>query len=318
VPPLVSIVIPTYNRAELVGEAIESALRQTYSACEIIVVDDGSTDETPTVLSRYGSAIQTARTANRGCAAARNTGIGLARGPYLAFVDSDDTAPPDKLALQAPILDRHPEVGFVYGQSLAFGAELACEQRLVPILPDADGSVAAGLFLTTRIGFDSVLVRREAVERAGGFDESLLYNEDTDLLLRVALDWKAVCLDVPTGRHRWHAGRKSRDTVALWRAVLRSSERVLERRPDFAARLGRQAPARLSAIRREILEALVRRHELADARELARCAWRHSPSAGLALWYLLLRIPPLGPTGLAARDALARAAGFLRARLRWR
>ena len=314
-PTLVSIIIPTYNRAAMVGEAIESALYQTYPACEIVVVDDGSMDETSAVLAQFGERIRTVRTTNRGCAAARNTGIGLARGAYLAFVDSDDTAPPDKLALQAPVLDRHPEVGFVYGPSVAFGTGLPCEQLLFPVRPDADGSVAAGLFMTTRIGFDSVLLRREAVEHVGGFDESLLHNEDTDLLLRAALDWKAVCLDVPTGRHRWHSGRKSRDEAALRRAVLASMERVLGARPEFRERLGERAVHRLAEVRWEISRALAARGEVAAARAAATTARQLHPSAALAAWEIMLRLPPLIPMFLRSERILARSVGFVRARL---
>jgi glycosyltransferase involved in cell wall biosynthesis len=316
VATLVSVIIPTHNRAELVGQAIESALGQSYPAREVIVVDDGSTDGTPAVLSRYGSAIRTVRTPNRGCAAARNAGVRLARGASLAFVDSDDVAPPDKLAIQAPVLEADPDMGFVYGPSVAFGPELPVEQILQPVRPGPDGSVAEGIFLTTRIGFDSVLLRREAFERVGGFDETLQYNEDSDLLLRVALDWKAVCLEAPTGRHRWHPGRKSRDEVALRRAVLHSMERVLASRPDFRARLGPRADTRLAEVRWEISRALAERGDMAAAQAEAAAAWRQQPSVRLAAWRLILATPALVPAGLGTLGFLARSLGFVRARLR--
>ena len=312
---LVSVIIPTYNRVALIAEAIESALRQTYRAREVIVVDDGSTDGTPGILSRYGSAIRTARTPNRGCAAARNAGVRLARGAYLAFVDSDDVAPPEKLAIQVPVLDADPDVGFVYGPSVAFGPELPAEEVLQPVRPGPDGSVAEGIFLTTLIGFDSVLLRREALERVGGFDETLRHNEDTDLLLRVALDWKAVCVEVPTGRHRWHPGRKSRNEVALRRAVFHSIERVLASRPDFRARLGPRAEARLAEVRWEISRGLAVRGEIVAAQAEAAAAWKQQPSVRLAAWRLILASPPLVPAGLGTLRFLTRSLGFLRARL---
>lgn len=313
---LVSLIIPTHNRADLVGEAIESALGQTYPAREVIVVDDGSADGTQAILARYAHAIRTLRTPNRGCAAARNSGVRLARGTYLAFVDSDDVAPPHKLALQVPVLEACPEVGFVYGPSVGFGPELPAEVMHQPVRPDADGSVAEGIFLTTRIGFDSVLLRREAVEQAGGFDETLHHNEDTDLLLRVALDWKAVCLEVPTGYHRWHPGRKSRDEVALRRGVLRSLEKILASRPDFRARLGERAEARLAEVHWEISLALAARGEPAAARAEAAAAWGHRPSPILAAWRLSLAASPLVPAWLGTARFLARTAGFIRARVR--
>ena len=313
---LVSVIIPTYNRADLVGEAIESALRQTYPACEVIVVDDGSTDETPAVLARYGDAIRRVRTANRGCAAARNTGVGLARGDYLAFVDSDDLLMPDKLATQVPVLETHPEVGFVYGPILLFGPELAGEVVDQPIRPDPEGSVAVEIFLTTRIGFGSVLLRRSAVERVSGFDETLRYNEDTDLLLRVALDWKAACVDTPLGRQRWHPARKSRDEVALWRAVLRSMQGVLASRPDFRLRLGGRVETRLAEVYWKIARARAERGEVAAARDEVSAAWRCRPSAELMFWRLILASPPLVPPALHLARFLAQGIGFLQARLK--
>lgn len=315
-PALVSIIIPTYNRADLVAEAIESALGQSYPAREVIVVDDGSTDGTPAVLARYGDRIRSLRTGNRGCAAARNAGVGLARGAYLAFLDSDDVAVSEKLAAQVPVLEERAELGFVYGPILLFGPALHAEQVEIPLRPTAEGSVAEELFLTTRIGFGSVLLRRDAVERAGGFDATLRFNEDTDLLLRVAVDWKAAYLPLPTVRQRWHPGRKSLDEVALRRAVLRSTEGILAARPEFAARLGSRGPARRAALHQEIAEALARRGRIGEAREAARAGFRLRPSAALAAWRLLLGLPPLVPIGLALQDGLARGVGFLRARLR--
>ncbi len=314
---LASVIIPTWNRAGFVREAIDSALGQTYPAREVIVVDDGSTDETPEILAHYGGEIRWVRTANRGCAAARNTGLRLARGEWLAFLDSDDVMPPDKLATQVPVLEARPEVGFAYGLTVLFGLELPGEVTDQPIRPDGNGCVAEGIFLTTRIGFVSVLLRREAVEAAGGFDETLRLNEDTDLLLRVALDWKAVCLDVPTGRQRWHPHRKSRDVVALQRAVLRSTERILATRPDFRASLGARAEARLAEVRQAISRGLAERGEVAEARSEARVAWRLRPSPGLAVWRLVLAGQPLVPAWLRAERFVARALGFFRARL-WR
>jgi glycosyltransferase involved in cell wall biosynthesis len=311
----VSVIIPTYNRAATLGDAIESALRQTYPAREVIVVDDGSTDETASVLAAYGDAIRILRTENRGCAAARNAGAALGRGEYLVFLDSDDILPQDKLAVQVPVLETRPEVGFVYGPTILFGPELAGEVVDEPVRPDPDGSVAAGIFLTTRIGFVSVLLRRAAVEQAGGFDETLRHNEDTDLLLRIALDWQAVCLDIPTGRQRWHPGRKSRDEVALRRAVLHSMQKVLALRPDFHARLGPLAEARLAEVRWEVSRALGERGNLAAARAEAAAAWRERPSAALASWRLALLGRPFVPAWLATSRFLARSCGFLRARL---
>ena len=313
---LVSIIIPTHNRVDLVGEAIESALRQTYAVREVIVIDDGSADGTADLLAGYGDRIRAIRTSNRGCAAARNTGVALARGAYLAFLDSDDVLLPDKLDLQVPVLDAQDDVGFVYGPIVVFGPELVAEHLDTPIRPTAERSVAEGLFLTTRVGFGSVLLRRAAVNQAGGFDETLRYNEDTDLLLRVALNWKAVCIEAPTVRQRWHSGRKSRDEVALQRAVLRSMQQVLDARPEFRVQLGARAEARLAEVHWAISRALAERNEIAAARAEAAAAWRHRHSFALAAWRTILTGPGLAPVALRAGRLLARGLGFLQVRLR--
>jgi glycosyltransferase involved in cell wall biosynthesis len=111
----VSVIIPTYNRAVLVQEAIESVLGQTFDDYEIILIDDGSTDGTREALDRFASNICYIRQENRGLSAARNRALELAKGEYIALLDSDDFWPPHKLALEVSILDRYRDVGFVFG-----------------------------------------------------------------------------------------------------------------------------------------------------------------------------------------------------------
>src|SRR2546427_4231674 len=114
--PVVSVVIPVYNGERYLADAIQSVLDQTYQNLEVIVVDDGSTDGSAAVAKRFGDAIRYVRQANGGVCQARNTGISVARGTYLAFLDQDDLWLPDKLAVQVAYLESHPEVGAVYCQ----------------------------------------------------------------------------------------------------------------------------------------------------------------------------------------------------------
>lgn len=116
----VSVIIPTYNRADMVTDAVKSVLAQTVDDVEVIVVDDGSTDDTAKVLAPFMDRIVYLRTENQGTAGARNTGMRAARGDYIAYLDSDDLYRPFKLALQCGLLDQHPEVGMVYTEFSAF------------------------------------------------------------------------------------------------------------------------------------------------------------------------------------------------------
>ena len=110
----VSLVIATFNHARVLAEAIDSALSQTLDPVEVVVVDDGSTDDTPTVLARYAARIRVLRQPNRGLAAARNAGLAATRGSYVAFLDADDVLAPTKLAEQVAVLERAPTVGWTY------------------------------------------------------------------------------------------------------------------------------------------------------------------------------------------------------------
>lgn len=113
-PRLVSVVIPTYNREKIVGAAIDSVLRQTHSPVEVIVVDDGSSDRTREIVEAYGDPVRYVYQRNSGVATARNTGLRLARGEFIALLDSDDEWFPWKLEAQVAVLDRYPDVGMVW------------------------------------------------------------------------------------------------------------------------------------------------------------------------------------------------------------
>ena len=189
---LVSTIIPTYNRVDLVQRAIDSALAQTRPVDEIIVVDDGSTDGTGDVLrSRYGDAIRYHWQANAGVSAARNLGMSLARGDYFALLDSDDVWLPDKTRMQAAYLDAHPHIGMVLcdvSRVDGDGAPIDVFRRRDAI--PRDGWVLADVLMNPALAPASAMFRRAVYAQTGGFDTTLRTAEDIDFHLRVARHWQ--------------------------------------------------------------------------------------------------------------------------------
>ena len=174
-PPLVSIVIPVYNGAPYLAEAIESVLAQLHRPLEVIVVDDGSEDASAAIADRFGSPVRCIRKPNGGVSSARNVGLDLAQGQIIGFLDADDLFTPDKLAQQLPRLLADPSREIVIGRSIYFhlhtnpGMQAGAEPR------DDDQltlQLASGLF------------RRNVFDRVGKFDESLRFAEDWDWFLR--------------------------------------------------------------------------------------------------------------------------------------
>lgn len=192
---LVSVIISTYNYGQYVCQAVDSALAQTYKDIEVLVVDDGSTDDTREHLAQYGGRIRYIYQEHKERSAARNTGIRNARGKYLAFLDADDIWLPQKLEFQVPILDQAPEVGLVYCWAYFINPS---GQRIVYNGKDTLRGLAAGSRVFEQLLFENVItasgstavIRRECVDKVGMFDESLPYAEDQDLWMRITLHYQ--------------------------------------------------------------------------------------------------------------------------------
>ena len=200
----ISVVIPTYNYAHYLPEAIDSVLRQTYPPLEITVVDDGSTDATPDVLAAYGDRIRVIRQKNQGVAAARNAGLSAARGEYVAFLDSDDIWHPRKLELQiARFAD--PALGLVH-----CGVETFDEKgRAVGVFLDGmEGWVATEILRLDRevvAGPGScIMVPKRVLEEIGGFDARLPPSDDWDVCYRIATRYPIGYVAVVLVRYRQH------------------------------------------------------------------------------------------------------------------
>ncbi len=206
--PLVSVVIPAYNSAGYIGDAVDSCLAQTYPNCEIIVVDDGSTDDTSHLLkTRYGERIRYIYQDNAGPGAARNRGIEAARGTFVQFCDSDDQLLPSKIARCMEVFQEQPEVGVVYTN---YDHVQPDGQTRLPIPTPAllSGDIFCDLLLSNAnaILTSTAVVRRAALLEIGLFDEQrdIVCVEDWDLFLRLATRYPFASIDEALVLYRRH------------------------------------------------------------------------------------------------------------------
>ena len=238
----VSLVIATFNHARLLGEALDSALSQTLGGVDVVVVDDGSTDDTPAVLARYGGRVRIVRQPNRGLAAARNAGIAAARGRYLAFLDADDVVAPTKLAEQLAVLERAPGVGWTYCdvmiETAATGGKITASERFGYGARSLDGWLFPELIRGNFIPAIAPLVRRSLIDATGGFDESLTALEDWDLWLRLALIAEARYTPAVLATYRVQAAGMSEDRARMDRNRFRVVDKLHRMRPAALEGLG--------------------------------------------------------------------------------
>lgn len=223
--PLVSCVIPVWNAEAFLEEAIESVLRQTYACWELLLVDDGSTDSSGSIIrqatARHPDRIRRLQHPGgirRGVTATRNLGIREARADLIAFLDADDVWLPTKLREQVDLLEAHPRAAMVYGRTVvwhswergpgAVRADGLTELRLAPNrVVEPPGLVRLLLEHEDAVCVNSVLVRREVLEEVGGFDESFPdFYEDFVLWIKIALRWPVYASDRTWDRYRQHPG----------------------------------------------------------------------------------------------------------------
>jgi len=192
---LASVIIPTFNRAAFLREAIDSVLAQTEKDFELIVVDDGSTDATRDVVESYGERVRYFFQLNAGASAARNCGIKNARGKLIAFLDSDDLWLPQKLARQIAWMKAHPEIMLCYTDEIWIRRGVRVNQKKIHV--KAGGWIYPLCLPRCIISPSSVLMRRELFEAVGVFDEQLPICEDYDLWLRAASRFEVGFLAAP-------------------------------------------------------------------------------------------------------------------------
>jgi len=305
----VSVVIPTYNRARRIPEAIESVLRQPVSELEVIVVDDGSTDETESVVAKYGSRVRYVRQANAGVGAARNAGIRMATGEFVAFLDSDDRWHDFKLSMQLAVFEARPDVGLVFsdfdierpdgsvqahGAALWAGRDLDFPEMQPFALPrhstaaretwPADsiagwsGPMYRQLLDELPILTSSVIVRRGVLDASTWYAERVVLFEDWEFFARVARRSNVGYVSASTTVNVGHLdpGRVSKcsslDRAVSYRTLL---ERVWLADREFV----REWPAEAASAYSRALLAVAREALLVGRRDMAReglTAWREA------------------------------------------
>ena len=193
--PEISVIIPTYNRVSMVVEAVESVLAQDMTDFELIVINDGSTDETEERLSVYGSRLKYYQQENAGVSAARNRGVRFSVAPLLAFLDSDDLWLPSKLQVQHAYMTENPEIHICQTEEIWWRNGRRVNPKKHHQKPAGD--IFQRSLELCLVSPSAVMMRRELLEKVGYFDEELPMAEDYDLWLRVAVDYPVVLLPEP-------------------------------------------------------------------------------------------------------------------------
>lgn len=316
----VAVVIPTFNRAGLLRRAVESVLRQTAAKfCQIVVVDDGSTDETPALVRSWNGRVRYIRQPHAGAAAARNVGIRATCSEFVAFLDSDDEWLPDKTARQLELMRRWPQAVLITGRSLARYSDGSTRPHWVPPVPFGRPlDFAPLLFERNFMPTPSVMVRRSALEQTGLFCEHLPRRHDYHLWVRLACRGPGIYLDALTAVYAddTPAGLSRDKPACLWNKLRarRLLATELRRRPDCRP-IWRRGMADCLAILRDqayrdgrYLDSLRFGVESFFHRPWPRAKWewrRLLSAAGHAAWQALRREDVLAPSGASARDCSA-------------
>ncbi len=265
--PRVSVIVPAYNAAPFLRDALESVLRQTYADWEVVVVDDGSTDRTKDVVEAcipaFDGRLRYVYQENRGCAAARNTAIAVSSGELIALLDADDIWLEKRLESGVRVLDEHPEVGLVHAQVIRIDPEGNIIGK-PPLPPEKylSGRIAQHIYARrAHLLVPTVLFRRCCVDAAGNFDESFRATEDRDLWFRIARSFDVAYLNEVVAHYRVLPDSLSRD----WERSRISQIQLLEKHFRAGQASLRDYRQGLANLHRERGDVLFNRGALAES-----------------------------------------------------
>ncbi len=239
---LVSVIMPVYNSADYLHEAVNSVLSQSYDPVELIIVDDASTDNSGQILTEISQRVPGLRVVrlneNKGAAGARNAGLSIARGEFVAFIDADDVWLPEKISRQVETLNGDTEAGWSYCDGLVTDQELC----VLYLFSDRGCRPAGRVYneiLCSRLWIvpSSILVRRKVLDDCGRFDPELRCIEDWDFLLRLARQYKCAYVSEPLLKYRQHTESVSRREVRMEAGRNKVLEKILPLHPGLESML---------------------------------------------------------------------------------
>lgn len=277
--PKVSVIIPVYNGERYIAQAIESALAQTYRNFEIVVVNDGSTDNSYEKIKPYLPSIKYIFQQNQGVAAARNTAIKNSSGEFIAFLDQDDLWLPEKLELQVDYLLGNPDVGLVHSNMSYINEEgKPIEPHFGRWQTDVSGWCFKDLFIDNRIAILTALLRRECLDQLGLFNEKYASVDDYDLMLRISRKYPIGHIDRELALYRIHGKNTSRNWAPIDARRIEILEKIISSDANIVSELGKKVVKnRMLSLYWDVAEGYAGQQEYEMARKYWKKAIRLQP-----------------------------------------
>lgn len=313
--PLVSVIIPVYNRTAYLGEAISSVLAQDSAVYEIIVVDDGSTKDIVGALLPFRDRIKVLTIPHGGPSAARNAGVKSANGKYIAFLDDDDLFESGKLKEQVRQMETNPLAGFLYSSVYYLGENGKKRLHSPRARLASPEKFAKMYFMDIDLTMPSLLVRRSAFLEAGMFDENIVYNEDFDLWLRIAMKFPVIYSDTPSALVRLHEASLTYKNPEMLEGLIRVLYSALDRFPELRRELGTDADAKIAYQHYTLAWSYLAKRNRASAKKHFEI-YKNSAGRKHSAWVIkiLMSIPSFVPSGLLLKslELASCARGFFR------